>query len=55
MSRPFEKAVGRKQASTAHEGIAEGGLIRYRLRARIDRLEADAGVCGPGRNQAPAS
>jgi hypothetical protein len=52
---PFEKAVGRKQAPTAHKGIPERRLTRHRLRARIDRLKADSGVCGPGRNQAPAS
>src|SRR5271165_10917 len=55
MSRPLEKAISRKQAPTAREGIAEGGLTRDRLRARIDRLEADTGVAGPGRYQAPAS
>src|SRR5271165_1343164 len=52
---PFEKAVGRKQAPTAQEGISEGGLNRDRLRTGVDRLESDTGVCGPGRNQAPAS
>src|SRR5271157_4917528 len=55
MSHPLKKTVRRKQAPTAREGIAEGGLTRDRLRARIDRLEADTGVAGPGRNQAPAS
>src|ERR1039457_859206 len=55
MSHPFEKPVGRKQTSTAHEGIPEGGLTRDRFRAGIGRLESDTGVRGPGRNQAPAS
>ena len=32
---PFEKAVGRKQASTAQEGISEGRLVGNRLRPRI--------------------
>src|SRR5271165_5372377 len=52
---PFEKPVGREQAPTVQEGISEGGLTRNRFRAGIDRLESDTGVCGPGRNQAPAS
>jgi len=47
---PLKKTVSRKQAPTAREGITEGGLTRYRLRARIDRLEADTGVAGPGRD-----
>src|SRR5208283_1635736 len=55
MSHPFEKTVGRKQAPTAQKGISEGGLTHDRLRTGVDRLEADTGVCGPGRNQAPAS
>src|SRR5208337_189801 len=50
-----KKTVRRKQAPAAREGIAEGGFISHRLRAGIDCLEADAGVAGPGRNQAPAS
>ena len=54
-SPPLKKPVSRKQAPTAHEGISEGGLTRDRLRACIDCLEADTGVAGPGRNQAPAS
>src|SRR5208283_28975 len=53
--RPLEETVRRKQAPAAHEGISKGGLTRDRLRARIDRLDADTGVAGPGRNQAPAS
>ena len=52
---PFEKPVGRKQAPAAHECISERGLTRDRFRAGIDRLEADTGVCGAGRNQAPVS
>src|SRR5271165_2554864 len=52
---PFEKPVGREQAPTVQEGISEGGLTRNRFRAGVDRLESDTGVCGPGRNQAPAS
>src|SRR5271157_4645529 len=55
MSRPFEKAISRKQAPAAREGIAEGGLTRDRLRACLDRLESNTGVCRPRRNQAPAS
>ncbi len=54
-SHPFEKPVGRQQATAAHEGIAKGGLTRDRFRAGIDRLESNAGVRGPGRNQAPVS
>ena len=54
-SRPFEKAVGRQQAPAAHEGISKGGLTRHCFRSGIDRLESDAGVRGPGRNEAPAS
>src|SRR5271167_1017924 len=54
-SHPFEEAVCGKQAPTANEGIAERWLICNRLRAGVDCLEADAGVRGPGRNQAPAS
>src|SRR5271157_3588853 len=54
-ARPLKNPVRRKQAPTACEGIAEGGLARDRFGACIDCLEADAGVRGPGRNQAPAS
>src|SRR5271157_5531567 len=53
--RPLKKTVRRKQAPAACEGIAEGGFICHCLRAGIDRLESNTGVCRPGRNQAPAS
>ena len=51
-SPPFEKPVRGKQAPAAHEGFSEGGVSRDRFSAGVDRLVSDAGVRGPGWNQA---
>ena len=45
---PFVKPVGGKQAPAPAHGIAEGGLVVDRLRARIDEQAESARVLDPG-------
>ena len=46
---PLEKPIGGNQAPVAGECISVSGLIRDRLRARIDGTRANTGVFCPGR------
>src|SRR5215469_5443368 len=48
---PLEKPIGGNQAPVAGECISVSGLIRDRLRARIDGTRANTGVFCPGRIQ----
>jgi len=51
---PFEKGVGRDEAATLAEWIAEGRLFRNGFGPGIDALDADFGILGPVWDQAPA-
>ena len=51
---PFEKGVGRDEAAAMTERIAEGRLFRNGFGPGVDALDADLGILGPVRNQAPA-
>ena len=51
---PFEEGVGRDEAATLAEWIAEGRLFRNGFGPGVDALDADLGILGPVRDQAPA-
>ena len=54
LALPFEKGVGRDEAATLAERIAEGRFFRNGFRPGVDALGADFGILGPVRDQAPA-
>ena len=51
---PFEKGVGRDEAATLVEGIAEGWFFGNRFGPGVDALDTDLWILGPVGDQSPA-
>src|SRR5205823_6374719 len=51
--RPLVEALRGDEAAPLLKGVAEGGLVGHGIGAGVEAADADLGIFGPARNQAP--